>query len=56
MSPHSPNAFDVTRSCSCYQASLAVAWMYIHGTARLACTNIPKRYTVYEMMRLMMDW
>ena len=24
--------------------------------ARLACTNIPMRYTVYEMMLLMMDW
>ena len=30
--------------------------MYIHPTARLACTNIPMRYTVYEMMLLMMDW
>ena len=38
------------------QASLAVAWMYIHTTARLACTNIPIRYTVYEMMLLMVDW
>ena len=38
------------------QASLAVAWMYIHATARLSCTNIPMRYTVYEMMLLMMDW
>ena len=36
--------------------SLAVVWMYIHATARLACTNIPMRYTVYEMMLLMMDW
>ena len=27
--------------------SLAVAWMYIHATARLACTNIPMRPTVY---------
>ena len=36
--------------------SLAVAWMYIHTTARLACTNIPLRYTVYEMMFQMMDW
>ena len=26
------------------------------ATARLACTNIPMRYTVYEMMLLMMDW
>ena len=25
----------------CYQASLAVVWMYIHTTARFACTNIP---------------
>ena len=42
--------------CSCYQTSLAVAWMYIHTTARLACTNVLMRYTVYEMMLLMMDW
>ena len=42
--------------CSCYQASLAVAGMYIQATARLACTNIPMRYTVYEMTLLMMDW
>ena len=58
--------------CSCYQASLALVWMYIRATARLACTNIPMRstqqldspdstnipmrYTVYEMMLLMMDW
>ena len=32
------------------------AWVYIHATARLVCTNIPMRYTVYEMMMLMMDW
>ena len=32
--------------CSCYQASLAAAWMYIHKAARLARTNIPLRYTV----------
>ena len=31
---------------SCYQASLA----------RIACTNVPTRYTVYEMLLLMMDW
>ena len=29
------------------QASLAVAWIYIHATARLACTNVPMPYTVY---------
>ena len=34
------------------QASLAVVWMYIHTAARLACTNVPMRYTVYEMMLL----
>ena len=38
------------------QASVAVEWMYIHTTATLACMNIPMRYTVYEMMLLMMDW
>ena len=39
------------------QASLAVAWMYI--TQQLDSpdsTNIPMRYTVYEMMLMMMDW
>jgi hypothetical protein len=37
------------------QENLAVVWMYIHTTARLlTCTNIPIRYTVYEMMLLMM--
>ena len=41
---------------SCYQGSLAVAWMYIHTTARLACTNVPMLYTFYEMMLVMMDW
>ena len=35
---------------------LAVAWMYIQATARLACTNIPMRYTVNEMTLLVMDW
>ena len=30
---------------SCYQAGLAVAWMYIHTAARLACANGPMRYT-----------
>ena len=36
----------------CHQStiSLAVAWKYIHATAILAYTNIPMRYTVYEMM------
>ena len=29
---------------------------YIHRTARPAFTNMPMRYTVYEMMLLMMDW
>ena len=38
------------------QASLTVVWMYIHATPRLACTNIPVRYTVYEMMLLMIAW
>ena len=36
--------------------SLAVSRMYIHATARLACTNIPMRCTVYGMMLLMMVW
>ena len=48
--------------CSCYQESLAVAWMYIqeslavawmyiHATARLSCTNIPmrRRTGIYQM-------
>ena len=30
--------------------------VYIHVIARLACTNVPMRYTVYEIMLLMMDW
>ena len=38
------------------RGSLAVAWMYIHATARLACTDIPMPYTVHGMMLLMMDW
>ena len=34
----------------------AVACIYIHATPRLACTNLPIRYTVYGMMLLTMDW
>ena len=38
------------------QASLAVAWMSTQQLDSPDSTNIPTRYTVYEMMLLMMDW